>query len=59
LHDNEPGITSGLDVIGGLVDGLAARQVPHAQIGLLGFSQGAACAGFAARNRGAMRRSSV
>jgi predicted esterase len=41
LHDNEPGITSGLDVIAGLVDGLAARQIPHARIGLLGFSQGA------------------
>jgi predicted esterase len=41
LNDNEPGITSGLDVIAGLVDGLAARQIPHARIGLLGFSQGA------------------
>jgi predicted esterase len=51
LHDNEPGITSGLDVIAGLVDGLAARQIPHAQIGLLGFSQGACLAlEFAARH---------
>lgn len=51
IHDNEPGITSGLDVIAGLVDGLAARQIPHAQIGLLGFSQGACLAlEFAARH---------
>ncbi len=51
LHDNEPGITSGLDVIAGLVDGLAARQIPHARIGLLGFSQGACLAlEFAARH---------
>ena len=51
IHDNEPDITSGLDVIAGLVDGLAARQIPHAQIGLLGFSQGACLAlEFAARH---------
>jgi len=51
LHDNEPGITSGLGVIAGLVEGLAARQIPHAHIGLLGFSQGACLAlEFAARH---------
>jgi predicted esterase len=51
LHDNEPGITSGLAVIAALVDGLSARQIPHAQIGLLGFSQGACLAlEFAARH---------
>jgi predicted esterase len=51
LHDNEPGITSGLDVIGSLVDGLVARTIPHQRIGLLGFSQGACLAlEFAARH---------
>ena len=29
IQDNEPGITSGLGVIAGLVDGLVAQQVPH------------------------------
>ena len=41
IADNEPGITSGLGVIGGLVDSLVAQQIPHARIALLGFSQGA------------------
>ena len=51
LHDNEPGITSGLDVIAGLVDGLVARKIPHERIGLLGFSQGACLSlEFAARH---------
>jgi predicted esterase len=41
IADNEPGITSGLRVIAGLVDGLAAQHIPYARIALLGFSQGA------------------
>jgi predicted esterase len=41
LQDNEPGITSALGVIAGLVDGLVAQQIPHRRIALLGFSQGA------------------
>jgi predicted esterase len=51
LQDNEPGITSALNVIAALVDGLIARGVPSRQIGLLGFSQGACLAlEFAARH---------
>lgn len=38
---NEPGISSGLSVIGGLVDMLATRGFSSRQILLLGFSQGA------------------
>ena len=41
IQDNEPGLSSALGVIAGLVDGLVAQQIPHARIGLLGFSQGA------------------
>ena len=51
LQDNEPGITSGLRVIAGLVDGLVAQQIPHERIALLGFSQGACLSlEFAARH---------
>lgn len=51
MQDNEPGLSSGLGVIAGLVDGLVARQIPHVRIGLLGFSQGACLAlEFAARH---------
>ena len=51
LQDNEPGITSGLRVIAGLVDGLVAQGIPHARIALLGFSQGACLSlEFAARH---------
>jgi predicted esterase len=51
IHDNEPGISSGLGVIAGLVDGLIAQQVPHARIALIGFSQGACLSlEFAARH---------
>lgn len=38
---NEPGLSSGLDVLGGLVADLASRGVPADRIVLLGFSQGA------------------
>jgi predicted esterase len=41
IEDNEPGITSGLGVIGGLVDGLLAQKIPIERIALIGFSQGA------------------
>jgi predicted esterase len=51
LQDNEPGITSGLGVIAGLVDGLVAQHIPHRRIALLGFSQGACLSlEFAARH---------
>ena len=51
MPDNEPGLSSALRVIAGLVDGLVARQIPHARIALLGFSQGACLSlEFAARN---------
>ena len=41
IQDNEPWLTSALGVIGGLVDGLIARQIPYERIALIGFSQGA------------------
>ena len=41
MQDNEPGISSGLRVIAGLVDGLVAQDIAHARIALIGFSQGA------------------
>jgi predicted esterase len=51
IEDNEPGISSGLRVIGSLIDGLVAQQIPHARIALLGFSQGACLSlEFAARH---------
>ena len=51
MQDNEPGISSGLRVLAGLVDSLVAQQIPHARIALLGFSQGACLSlEFAARH---------
>ena len=51
MQDNEPGITSGLRVIAGLIDGLLAQQMPIERIALLGFSQGACLSlEFAARH---------
>lgn len=51
IADNEPGITSGLGVIGGLVDGLLAQRIPIDRIALIGFSQGACLSlEFAARH---------
>ncbi|MEO8677636.1 MAG: dienelactone hydrolase family protein [Vicinamibacterales bacterium] len=41
---NEPGLSSGLAVIGGLVDQLIATGIPRKHIVLLGFSQGACLA---------------
>ena len=51
IQDNEPGITSGLNTIARLVEGLVAQQIAHDRIALLGFSQGACLAlEFAARH---------
>lgn len=51
LADNEPGLSSGLRVIGGLVSVLGEQGVAPQRIAILGFSQGA-CLGleFAARH---------
>ena len=51
MLDNEPGLSSGLGVLAGLVDGLESQQIPSASVGLLGFSQGACLSlEFAARH---------
>jgi predicted esterase len=51
LADNEPGLSSALGVIGGLVSDLERQHVPPERIGVLGFSQGACLAlEFAARH---------
>lgn len=48
---NEPGLTSGLGVIGGLVNTLGAEGIEPDRIVLMGFSQGACLSQeFAARN---------
>ncbi|MEQ9105670.1 MAG: alpha/beta fold hydrolase [Rhodothermales bacterium] len=51
IEQNEPGLSSGLAVIGHIVEALEQDGIPTEQIILLGFSQGACLAGeFAARN---------
>jgi predicted esterase len=51
LADNEPGLSSALGVIGGLVSDLGRQHVPPERIAVLGFSQGACLAlEFAARH---------
>jgi predicted esterase len=51
LSRNEPGLGSGLRLLGGLVDALGRDGVPPERIVLLGFSQGACLAlEFAARH---------
>jgi phospholipase/carboxylesterase len=51
VEQNEPGLSSGLAVIGHIVEALEQDGIPAEQIILLGFSQGACLAGeFAARN---------
>ncbi len=51
IEKNEPGLSSGLAVIGHIVEALEQDGIPAEQIILLGFSQGACLAGeFAARN---------
>lgn len=51
LDRNQPGLDSGLSVLGGLIEGLAADGIPRERIILLGFSQGACLSlEFAARH---------
>jgi predicted esterase len=51
VERNEPGRTSALGVIGGLIARLGAAKLPPERIALLGFSQGACLSlEFAARN---------
>ena len=51
IEQNEPGITSGISVIHGLIDDAIAAGVPTERIVLLGFSQGACLAATAAQRR--------
>ena len=52
-EQNQPGISSGLAVIGALVEGIEAAGIPRERQVLLGFSQGACLTGeFACRNPG-------
>lgn len=51
IEKNEPGISSGIAVIHGLIDAAAAREIPVERIVLLGFSQGACLAATAAFRR--------
>ena len=51
IEKNEPGITSGVSVIHGLIDDAIAAGVPTERIVLLGFSQGACLAATAAQRR--------
>lgn len=48
---NEPGITSGISVVHGLIDEALAAGIPSERIMLLGFSQGACLAGTSAQRR--------
>jgi predicted esterase len=51
LAENEPGLSSALGVIGGVVSDLERQRVPSERIAVLGFSQGACLAlEFAARH---------
>jgi predicted esterase len=53
IERNEPGITSGLRLLSGLVQTLGQAGVPPERVGILGFSQGACLSlEFAARNAG-------
>jgi predicted esterase len=53
IVSNEPGLSSGLAVLGALVERAEASGVPRARVVLLGFSQGACLAAeFAARHPG-------
>jgi predicted esterase len=51
IEQNEPGITSGIAVVHGLIDEAIAAGVPSERIVLLGFSQGACLASTAAQRR--------
>ena len=50
-EQNEPGITSGIAVLHGLIDDIVAAGLPTERIVLLGFSQGACLASTAAQRR--------
>jgi predicted esterase len=50
-EQNEPGITSGISVVHGLIDEVVAAGVPVERIVLLGFSQGACLSATAAERR--------
>jgi predicted esterase len=51
IPQNEPHLSSALNLVGGLVRDLAGEGVPHERIGIMGFSQGACLSlEFAARN---------
>lgn len=51
IASNEPGITSGIAVVHGLIEASMARGVPAQRIVLLGFSQGGCLASTAAMRR--------
>lgn len=51
IAENEPGITSGISVVHGLIDMALAAGIPTEKIILLGFSQGACLACTAAQRR--------
>ena len=51
IEKNEPGITSGIAVIHGLVDAAIQQGVPTERIVLMGFSQGACLVSTAAERR--------
>lgn len=51
IAENEPGITSGISVVHGLIDEVLAAGIPASRILLLGFSQGACLASTAAQRR--------
>ena len=51
IEQNEPGITSGITVVHGLIDVVIAAGIPAERIMLLGFSQGACLAASAAQRR--------
>lgn len=55
---NEPGITSGIAVVHGLIDQAMAAGVPAERVLLLGFSQGA-CLGLTAAQRRPLRYGGV
>jgi predicted esterase len=44
IPQNEPGISSGIALLAGLVEELAGRGIPHQRLFLGGFSQGACLA---------------
>jgi predicted esterase len=51
IEQNEPGISSGLGVLAGLVEDLGRGGLPASRVGVLGFSQGACLSlEFAARH---------